>query len=183
MIQIQSFDLRISKIFIILFILFLISPIFAKNQKREYVFVVSPTTGIFSGIRVGFGLDKKYENHIWELTLNYKSELISHVAGPKITFKSMNSSFFDSIYLQANKFWNLEKKKSFLILKVGFFLMPPLSFATDSGVDSDNNVYFCPLITVGYGYSFKVSRKINFQPSLDIGLQSNLINVGLAFTF
>ena len=182
MMQIQSFELRISKIFIVLIMLLLITPIFAKNQNRNYVFVISPTTGIFSGIRVGFGLDNKYENHIWELTLNYKSELISHVAGPKMTFKSMNSSFFDSIYLQANKFWDLEKKNSFLILKAGFFLMPPLTFASESGVNFDSNSFF-PLISIGYGYSFNITKKIHFQPSLDIGLQPNVFNAGLAITF
>ena len=183
MMQIQSFELSISKIFIVLIILLLITPIFAQHQERDYVFVISPTTGMFSGIRVGFGLDNVTENHIWEITLNYKRELISHVAGPKITFKTIDSSFSNSIYVQANKFWNLDKNKSFLILKAGGFLMPSFSFATDSNVDSDNNIYFCPIITIGYGYSFNVSRKINFQPSLDIGLQANLINVGLAFTF
>jgi len=181
--QIKSIDLRISKIFILLIILLLITPIFAKNQKREYVFVVSPTTGIFSGIRVGVGLDDIHNNHVWEMTLNYKNELISHVAGPKITFKPMNSGYLDSIYLQANRFWNLEKKKSFLILKVGGFFIPPFSFATDSSVDSDNNFSFFPLIAIGYGYSFNITRKFYFRPSVDIGLQSNLINVGLAFTF
>jgi len=183
MIQIRLIEFQISKIFIVLIMLFLITPIFAQSQKRDYVFVISPTIGMFSGIRAGFGLDNITENHIWEITLNYKRELISHVAGPKITFKTIDSDFSNSIYLQANKFWNLDKNKSFLILKAGGFLIPSFSFATDSSVDSGNNIYFVPIITIGYGYSFNISRKINFQPSLDIGLQSNLINFGLAFTF
>ncbi|MCF7857800.1 MAG: hypothetical protein K9N07_00545 [Candidatus Cloacimonetes bacterium] len=161
------------KYFIVIAIIIAIS-ISAEIQKP--IFVVSPTTGISSGIRVGAGFVNKYENHVWEMTLNYKKELISHVAGPEITFKLMNSSNLFSVYLQANRFWNLERKKSFLIIKVGGFLIPTL-FAID------NNDKVILLITIGYGYSFNIARKFYLRPSIDIGLQPNLINVGLAITF
>lgn len=171
------------KVFLLLVILLTTTSVFTEIPKRKPVFVISPTTGIFSGVRVGFGVANIYENHVWEMTLNYNNELISHVAGPKITFKLMNSSTFDSIYLQANRFWNLERKKSFLILKIGGFLCPTFSFATDSGTNSHDETKVILLITIGYGYSFNIMDKYYFRPSIDIGMQSNIINAGLAITF
>lgn len=151
--------------------------------KRDYVFVISPTTGIFSGLRAGIGFADIYEDHLWEYTLNYKNELKSHAAGPKITFKRIDPSHYCSIYFQANRFWSCEKKGSFFILKIGSFNSPPFSFSSDSG----NNLSKCdkiiPLISLGYGYSFKIARKCYIRPSIDIGLQSNLINAGLATIF
>ena len=168
--------------FVVIMLIAVIS-ISAENHKQKPIFVISPTTGVFSGIRIGIGVANVYENHVWEMTLNYKNELISHVAGPKITFKLMNSSTFDSIYLQANRFWSLERKKSFLILKIGGFLCPPFSFATDSGTNSHDETKVILLVTIGDGYSFNIMDKYYFRPSIDIGLQSNLINAGLAITF
>jgi len=168
------------KYFIVIALIIAIT-ISAEIQKP--IFVISPTTGISSGIRVGAGFVNIYENHVWEMTLNYKKELISHVAGPKITFKLLNSSNFYSVYLQANRFWNPERKKSFLIIKVGGFLSPPFLFATDSGITSNNNDKVILLITIGYGYNFNIARTFYLRPSIDIGLQPNLINIGLAITF
>jgi len=168
------------KKYFIVIALIIATSISAEIQKP--IFVISPTTGISSGIRVGAGFVNIYEKHVWEMTLNFKKELISHVAGPKITFKLMDSSNLCSIYLQTNRFWNLERKKSFLIIKVGGFLSPPF-FATDSGLTSNNNDKVILLITIGYGYSFNFARKFYLRPSIDIGLQPNIINVGLAITF
>lgn len=171
---------------IILFLIVILlttTSIFAEIQKRKPIFVISPTTGIFSGVRVGVGIANIYENHVWEMTLNYKNEIISHVAGPEITFKFFNSSYFDSIYLQANRFWNTDNTKSFLILKIDGFLCPPFSFATDSGTNSHEEIKIIPLLTIGYGYSLNLKDNFYMRPSVDIGLQSNLINVGLAITF
>lgn len=169
------------KYLIMMIILMVSTTLFSEVLKRMPVFVISPTTGVFSGIRVGVGLVNIYENHVWEMTLNYKNELISHVAGPEITFKPMNSRNFDSVYLQANRFWNHEREKSFLILKVGVFLCPPFTFATEGGINKKDLII--PLVTVGYGYSFSIKDFIYLRPSIDLGLQSNLINAGLAITF
>ncbi|MDP8226819.1 MAG: hypothetical protein P9L89_04160 [Candidatus Celaenobacter polaris] len=172
------------KVICVLMIILMVSiTLFSEVLKRMPVFVISPTTGVFSGIRVGVGLVNIYENHVWEMTLNYKNELISHVAGPEITFKPMNSGNFDSVYLQANRFWNHEREKSFLILKVGVFLCPAFTFATDGGINDNKKDLIIPLVTVGYGYSFSIKDLIYLRPSIDLGLQSNLINVGLAITF
>ena len=152
-------------------------PLFAEIPKQKPIFVLSPTTGVFSGIRVGIGVANVYENHVWEMTLNYNNELISHVAGPKITFKPMNSSTFDSVYLQANRFWNPERENSFLILKIGGFIFPPIFYCEDC------KDVIIPMLSIGYGYSFDIMDKCYFRPSIDVGLQSNLINVGLAITF
>lgn len=162
------------KYFIVIALIIAIS-ISAEIQKP--IIVISPTTGVFSGIRVGIGVTNVYENHVWELTLNYKNELISHVAGPKITFKPMNSSAFDSIYLQANRFWNLERKRSFLIFKIGGIIISPIFYCEDC------KTVLIPMLSIGYGYSFNLKDMCYIRPSIDIGLQSNIINVGLAITF
>lgn len=161
------------KVILVILILITTTLIFAEIPKP--VFVISPTTGVFSGIRVGFGVANIQENHVWEMTLNYKNELISHVAGPEITFKSFNSGYFDSIYLQANTFWNPDRKNSFLIFKIGVFMFPSLNGLMDGGI--------FPIVSFGYGYSFILKNKFYLRPSIDIGLQSNIINVGLAITF
>jgi len=171
------------KILVIVIMLITVTSISAETQIQKPILVISPTTGIFSGIRVGFGVANIHENHVWEMTLNYKNELYSHVAGPKITFTPFNSFFFDSIFLQANRFWNPERENSYLILKIGGFLCPPFSFATDSSTNSHEEVKVIPLVTIGYGYSFNVMDKYYFRPSIDTGLQSNIINVGMAITF
>ena len=163
------------KVFLLLVILLTTTSVFTEIPKRKPVFVISPTTGVFSGVRIGFGVANIYENHVWEMTLNYKNELISHVAGPEITFKSFNSSYFDSIYLQANKFWNSDRENSFIIFKIGVFMFPPLNGLMDGGI--------FPIVSFGYGYSFDIVNKFYLRPSIDIGMQSNIINAGLAITF
>ncbi len=168
------------KIIISLVVLLMTTQIFAKVIKRAPVFVVSPTTGVFSGIRVGAGMANIYEDHAWETTLNYKNELCSHAKSHHgIAFEFMDSHHFDSIYLQANRFWNTNREKSFLILKGGIAYMPPFNFA-DIG---DDPGWIMPVVTIGYGYSFKIKDKFYLRPSIDVGLQSNLINIGLAVTF
>ena len=170
------------KITLIMLIILAIS-LNSEIPKREHVFVISPTTGISTGLRVGIGFANFYEDRIWEYTLNYKKELISHVAEPKITFKRIDSSHYCSIYFQTNRFWSCEKKGSFFILKIGGFNSPPFSFSTDSGNNLSKGDKIIPLISLGYGYSFQIARKCYIRPSVDIGLQPNLINAGVAIIF
>ena len=68
------------KVLLLFFISLTTTSVFAEIQKRKQVFVISPTTGVFSGVRVGIGVANIHESHVWEMTLNYKNELISHVA-------------------------------------------------------------------------------------------------------
>lgn len=168
-------------ILVVLFIAISQIPLFCEVQRRMPIFMVMPTTGIFSGIGFGAGVANIYEDKAWELTLNFKKRLYSHAAGPKLTFEPIKSRY-PTVYLQANKYWNSEREKSFLILKLGGFLSQLPSIFPTTGVEIEGKDLLL-LISIGYGYSFKISNMITVSPSIDFGLQPNLLNAGVAIKF
>jgi len=167
------------KIIFIVLILFIVSTIFAEVVKeKKPLFVVSPTIGFLSGVRAGVGYAKISDEKVWEHTLNYQNELISHAAAPEITNKSINSYYLDSIYYQANRFWNSSRTESFLILKAGATLMPAMGIAM-GGIDTD---WAFPILAIGYGYSWKF-KGLFLRPSIHLGIQLKVVNLEFAIVY
>ncbi|KQC07936.1 MAG: hypothetical protein APR54_00015 [Candidatus Cloacimonas sp. SDB] len=166
---------------LVLIIIFCVSkPSSAEIENRNFIIVISPTTGIFSGIRLGFGVIKLYEKDVWEFTLNYDNELYPFIKGKDLKKNLIETNYFDSFYFQANKFWNKDREEIFLKLKLGITLMPSFPFSYENESDDD---FIMGVLTIGTGYSFNIKDKLYIRPSFDIGLQSKIISAEVAFTF
>jgi hypothetical protein len=166
------------KIILVLILAFIVTTIFAEVKEKKTVFVVSLTTGLFSGYNVGLGFTNIYDDKAWEHTVNYQNALVSHVAKAKITWKPIDTHHFDSINYQANRFWNSEREKSFLILNCGVTFMPAMAIGM-SGIDTD---WVLPILSVGYGYSLKIN-KIYLRPSIDLGIQLSVATLKFAIIY
>ena len=53
----------------------------------------------------------------------------------------------------------------------------------DPGGGNTWSTYYFPMVSVGYGYSFKINSKVYMRPSIDIGFQINPVNIGLSVVF
>jgi len=163
------------KILLIFFILIIFALLWTEEPNSKGIANLSVTSGIFSGIKISFGKASITNDKSSELTLNYKADL-------EITFKpQMNGeNSINNIYLQWNRFYNPYRTKSFLILKGGIFWN---EMGDWFGGSERKNTITLPIISIGYGYSYKLNDRSFIRPSIDLGFQANIINVELSYLF
>jgi hypothetical protein len=156
-------------------ILIFFAMLWSEDQNPKDIANLSVTSGIFSGFKISFGKASITNNKSSELTLNYKADL-------KVTSKpQMNvENSINNIYLQWNRFYNPNRTKSFLILKGGIFWYKMGDWFGGSGKKSTLTL---PVISIGYGYSFKLNERSFIRPSIDLGFQVNIINIELSYLF
>lgn len=92
----------------------------------------------------------------------------------------MDGYHINNLYLQWNRFYNSDRTRSFLIIKGGVCWAETCSLfaCTDK-----KETYAFPIISVGYGYNYKLNEVFFFRPSIDFGLQPNLVNIEFSFSF
>ena len=101
------------KILLILVTSVFVSGLWGEPIETKTVFVISPTTGIFTGTRIGVGQANIYEKHSSEMIFNYKIDLLYNRELEFIE-KGMHN-----LNIQWNRFYDPERKGSFLIVKGG----------------------------------------------------------------
>jgi len=155
--------------------LIIFSILWTEENKTKFIANLSVTTGIFSGIKISFGNANITDNRSSETTINYKADL-------EVTFKPQmhGENSLHNIYLQWNRFYNPYRTKSFLILKGGVFW---LEMGDWFGGSDKKSTFTLPIISIGYGYSFKLNEESFIRPSMDLGIQGNIINIELSYFF
>lgn len=161
------------RFFIILIMLVITCGLWAEVKKDIFTGVLSINSGLFSGAKAGIGRVDIYDEYAMELSLNYKIDL-------EVTFKPQLKQPLHNIYLQRNRFYNPQRTKSFFILKGGVMWWE--MFDWFGGTNSKNTIIL-PLAAIGYGYSYKINDLIFLRPSIDVGFQTNLINIELSCAF
>jgi len=163
---------------LVLFSLFIIlaCALGAEERTEKLAGVISLTSGFpFSGAKAGIGRVDIYDSFAIEYTLNYKQDF-----APTFNPSLYENSPLHNIYLQRNRFYNSQGVKSFFILKAGVMWF---EMGDWFGGTKRKNTTTLPLASIGYGYSFKLKENIFIRPSLDIGLQTNLVNFELSCGF
>lgn len=160
------------KIFIFLFV---ISISFLYSQTNIPAGNASVTSGIFSGLKVGLGRASISDDSSSEITLNYKAD-------SEATFNPKFNGKIDihNIYLQWNRFYNSNRTKSFFLLKGGVFWFKMVDWF--GGTDREHTLAL-PMLSIGYGYSYRLNEKSFLRPSIDLGFQGNIINVEITYFF
>lgn len=161
--------------FILLIILVTTCGLWGEAKNDIFTGTVSLTTGFFSGGKAGIGRVDIYDEFAVEYTINYKIDLY-------FTYKSIQkfSDPFHNIYIQRNRFYNPQRTKSFFILKGGIMWFEMGDWFINT---SNKSKLYSPLATIGYGYSFKLYNHFFLRPSIDVGIQLNLVNIELSCTF
>jgi len=144
-------------------------------QKTIIIGDLSVTSGVLSGIKTGLGKANISDNSSSEITLNYKVDL-------EVTFKPQmkGKNQLHNIFFQWNRFYNPERTKTFFIIKGGVLWFEMGDWF--GGADQTSTFIF-PLAAVGFGYSYKLNEAFYIRPSIDIGIQTNLLNIELSFVF
>ena len=164
-----------NRILLILWIFIISCELWGQVQKTIIIGDFSVTSGLLSGVKTGFGKANINDNSSNEITLNYKVDL-------EVTFKPQikGENPLHNIFFQWNRFYNPERTKTFFIIKGGvlWFEMGDWFGGTDR-----TSTFIFPLVAVGFGYSYKLNDVFYIRPSIDIGVQANLLNIELSFVF
>lgn len=164
------------------FIMFLIS-LFGNEKEdtvKHRIYNINIALGNTNGGSIGIGKIHNFEKSTKEITANFQ-------------YKQNNDYFVTGIYGQIKSFKNKDRKGFFTLLTAGVdytkgeerpFIFPGVIGGPNEGdYDKQKFAGICPNMTIGCGFSIKLSQKKRLLIYLDLGIKKDIasLNVGANF--
>jgi len=153
------------------------SKIFASKQKNHFLCLqISP--GLLYGASVGYGK-----------IISTKTAIIENIW--QIHYHQGGDFVATGLILQANLFKSKERKGFYFLANGGFDYTKRkhlFNFGSIGGTEEDDNeekIYngFFPNLSLGFGYSKKISKSSYLRISLDIGFKVLISNLNFSYCF